>query len=49
LYFLLKEEIDRSREVFGERIGKDLRDSTTYFEDELINILAGGDRSALGR
>lgn len=49
LYFLLKEEIDRSREVFGERIGKDLRDSTTYFEDELINILAGGDRTALGR
>jgi hypothetical protein len=49
LYFLLKEEIDRSREVFGERIGKEFRDSTTYFEDELINILAGGDRSALGR
>jgi len=49
LYFLLKEEIDRSREVFGERIGKELRDSTTYFEDELINILAGGERSALGR
>lgn len=49
LYFLLKEEIDRSKEVYGERIGKEIRDTTTYFEDELINILAGGDRTALGK
>jgi hypothetical protein len=48
LYSLLKEEIDRSREVFNERIDPSIRGQTSYFQDELVNILGGGDQRALG-
>jgi hypothetical protein len=48
LYSLLKEEIDRSREVFNERMSPDINTSTDFFSDELLNILAGGDPNALG-
>ena len=48
LYSLLKEEIDRSREVFNERRSPDIDSTIDFFSDELINILAGGDPNALG-
>jgi len=48
LYSLLKEEIDRSRQVYNERIDPNVKAQTSYFHDELVNILGGGDQSALG-
>ncbi len=48
LYEALKEDIDRSRRIYSERIEETVRDSSDYFQDELVRILAGGDASALG-
>jgi hypothetical protein len=44
----LKEDIDRSREMFEKRIPADVREGHDYFQDELIRILADGDADALG-
>jgi len=44
----LKEDIDRSREMYEKRIPEDVRASQDYFRDELIRILADGDADALG-
>jgi len=44
----LKEDIDRSREMYEKRIPEDVRTSQDYFRDELIRILADGDADALG-
>jgi hypothetical protein len=48
LYERLKEDIDRSRQMYDERIPDDVRKVTNYFYDELVRILADGDASALG-
>jgi len=48
LYERLKEDIDRSRQMYDERITEDVRKSTNYFYDELVRILADGDAGALG-
>lgn len=48
LYERLKEDIDRSRQMYDERIPEDVRKSTNYFYDELVRILADGDAAALG-
>jgi len=48
LYERLKEDIDRSRQMYDERIPEDVRKSTNYFYDELVRILADGDGGALG-
>src|SRR5438093_81860 len=48
LYERLKEDIDRSRQMYDERIPEDVRKSTNYFYDELVRILADGDAGALG-
>lgn len=48
LYERLKEDIDRSRSMYDERIPEDVRKSTNYFYDELVRILADGDTGALG-
>jgi hypothetical protein len=48
LYERLKEDIDRSRQMYDERIADDVRKSSNYFYDELVRILADGDASALG-
>ena len=48
LYERLKEDIDRSRQMYDERIAEDVRKSTNYFYDELVRILADGDAGALG-
>jgi hypothetical protein len=48
LYERLKEDIDRSRQMYDERIPEEVRKSTNYFYDELVRILADGDTGALG-
>ena len=44
----LKEDIDRSREMYEKRIPADVRAGHDYFRDELVRILADGDADALG-
>lgn len=44
----LKDDIDRSREMFEKRIPAEVRDGHEYFRDELVRILADGDADALG-
>jgi hypothetical protein len=44
----LKEDIERSREMFEKRIPAEVRDGRDYFRDELVRILADGDADALG-
>ena len=48
LHARLKEDIERGRQMYHDRISPGLRNSTNYFHDELIRLLAGGDPSALG-
>jgi hypothetical protein len=48
LYERLKEDIERGRQMYSERVQPQVRDSTNYFFDELVRILAGGDSGALG-
>jgi hypothetical protein len=48
LYERLKEDIERGRQMYSERVAPTVRDSTNYFYDELVRILAGGDAGALG-
>lgn len=48
LYERLKEDIDRSRQMYDERIAEQVRKGSNYFYDELVRILADGDASALG-
>jgi hypothetical protein len=48
LYERLKEDIDRSRQMYDERIAEDVRKASNYFYDELVRILADGDTSVLG-
>jgi hypothetical protein len=44
----LKDDIERSREMFEKRISEDVRTGHDYFRDELVRILADGDPDALG-
>ena len=48
LYERLKDDIERGRQMYADRVVAGVRDSTNYFYDELVRILAGGDQSALG-
>jgi hypothetical protein len=48
LYERLKEDIERGRQMYEGRVPTNVRDSTNYFYDELVRILAGGDANALG-
>ena len=48
IYERLKEDIERGRHMYHERVAAPVRDNTNYFYDELVRILAGGDQSALG-
>ena len=46
IYSRLKEDIDRSRQMYKERI--DPRIQEDYFHQELVQRLAGGDAKLLG-
>ncbi|MBN2371411.1 MAG: hypothetical protein JXO72_13085 [Vicinamibacteria bacterium] len=48
VYERLKEDIERGRQMYLDRVPAQIRESTNYFVDELVRILAGGDPSALG-
>jgi hypothetical protein len=48
IYERLKEDIERGRQMYHDRVPVNVRDATDYFHDELVRILAGGDASALG-
>jgi hypothetical protein len=48
LYERLKEDIERGRQMYTERVAAGIRENTNYFYDELVRILAGGDAGALG-
>jgi ribonuclease HI len=48
IYERLKEDIERGRQMYADRVAANVRDSTNYFYDELVRILAGGDQGALG-
>jgi hypothetical protein len=48
IYSLLKEDIDRSKQIYEERIAADIRSKSDFFRQALVSILANGDASALG-
>ena len=48
LYLRLREDIDRSRQIYEERVHDSVRGTTDYFQQELVRSLAGGDPRALG-
>jgi len=48
LYHRLKDDIDRSRQIYEERVHESVRESSDYFQQELVRSLAGGDSRALG-
>jgi len=48
LYERLKEDIDRSRQMYDERIPEDVRTGSNFFYEELVRILADGRAEALG-
>jgi hypothetical protein len=49
IYERLKEDIERGRQMYNDRVNPQVREATDYFQDELVRILAGGDAGALGR
>ena len=49
IYERLKEDIERGRQMYSDRVPAPVRDTSDYFQDELVRILAGGDAGALGR
>jgi hypothetical protein len=48
IYQRLKDDIDRSREMYEQRVPADVRANSNYFHDELVRILADGEADALG-
>jgi hypothetical protein len=49
LYELLREDIDRSRQMYDKRVVPQVTSRYDYFDHELVNTLAEGNRSKLGR
>ncbi|HEY0787247.1 MAG TPA: hypothetical protein VGE86_01295, partial [Thermoanaerobaculia bacterium] len=48
LYERMKEDIDRSRQMYEERIPDEVRRQSNYFYEELVRILADGNAELLG-
>ena len=48
IYQRLREDIDRSRQMYNDRIPADVRNASNFFHDELVRILADGRPEALG-
>jgi hypothetical protein len=48
LYDRLKEDIDRSRQMYEKRVAPSVATRFDYFYDELVNVLAEGDPNKLG-
>jgi hypothetical protein len=48
IYDLLREDIDRSREMYNKRVAKPVASRYDYFHQELVNTLAEGDAGKMG-
>ncbi len=48
IYERLRDDIDRSRQMYDERVDQSIRRVSSYFYDEMVRILAAGDAKALG-
>ncbi|MFN2413730.1 MAG: GAF domain-containing protein [Pyrinomonadaceae bacterium] len=48
LYERLREDIDRSRQMYDKRVRPEVSSRYDYFDQELVNMLAEGDRHKLG-
>jgi hypothetical protein len=48
LYVLLRDDIDKSREMYDKRVSPDVAAKVDYFYDELVKILAENQVAALG-
>ena len=48
LYDRLREDIDRSRQMYDKRVRPEVSRRYDYFDHELVNMLAEGDRNKLG-
>jgi hypothetical protein len=48
LYERLREDIDRSRQMYDKRVRHEVSSRYDYFDHELVNMLAEGDRNKLG-
>lgn len=48
IYVRLKDDIDRARQTYNDRVPESVRSSTNYFHEELIRALADGSSDALG-
>jgi hypothetical protein len=48
VYVRLKEDIERSRQIYEDRIDAGVRNEKDYFQEALVRILAAGDPKALG-
>lgn len=49
IYNLMRDDIERSRQLYKERVPEPVRSQTSYFNDELIRILADGNSGAMGQ
>jgi len=49
IYNLMRDDIERSRQLYKERVPEPVRAQTNYFNNELIRILADGDSGAMGQ
>ncbi|MBZ0113762.1 MAG: hypothetical protein K8J08_14955 [Thermoanaerobaculia bacterium] len=48
IYSRLQDDIERSRQMYRDRVDSRVGTDVDYFQQELVNILAGGDPNALG-
>ena len=48
LYERLRDDIDRSRQMYNDRIPEDVRSASNFFNEELVRILADGRPEVLG-
>ena len=48
IYRRLRDDIDRARQTYNDRVPESIRSSTNYFHEELIRSLADGSSDALG-
>ncbi|MFN8006057.1 MAG: hypothetical protein U0V70_03305 [Terriglobia bacterium] len=48
LYLILRDDIDKSREMYDKRVSPDVAAKVDYFHDELVKILAENEPSSLG-
>ncbi len=48
LYQRLRDDIERSRQAYEDRVSPDVLDASDYFQQEIVRTLAEGNRSLLG-